>query len=132
MHNSFVHYQIYHYIYIYILLFYYLLLLRRKKKNIFYLFMKWLHGEKEKKALLFSSDDDFAADFWPFLTAPLSEQHIRRSQCEFTGIEFSSESSVGGFTAGAIAQPCPRLAGFRNQDRSVTSVEFVLYKMCPW
>ena len=31
------------------------LLLRRKKKNIFYLFMKWLHGEKEKKALLFSS-----------------------------------------------------------------------------
>ncbi len=30
-------------------------MLRRKKKNIFYLFMKWLHGEKEKKALLFSS-----------------------------------------------------------------------------
>jgi len=31
------------------------LLLRQKKKNIFYLFMKWLHGEKEKKALLITT-----------------------------------------------------------------------------
>ena len=30
-------------------------MLRRKKKNIYFIFMKWLHGKKKKKALLFTT-----------------------------------------------------------------------------